>query len=160
MPQTLFASFIGLSLWLLHPFHTSITNCEYNAQSQGLEISIRVFTEDLELAIGEPIQNIKPTASIEQDSAIVTYLKNHIAFKADKLELKTIYLGRETEYDITYLYMEIPTFPHTAKKFEIRQTILFDQFEDQSNILHLQLGEESKSLFYVAGETFKTVLFP
>lgn len=157
MIQSLIVSFI--SLCLSHPFHTSITTCEYNAETDNLEISLRIFTEDLEQAIGHPLENMKPGTSIEKDSAVRAYVKKNLSLRNQGVSLSPIYIGRETEYDITYLYLEVPSFPEEEKQFEIKQTILFDQFEDQSNIVHLKVGEQKQSLFYIPGETFKPVVF-
>ena len=35
----------------LHAFHTSLTEIQYNAKEKSLEISIRMFTDDLEAAL-------------------------------------------------------------------------------------------------------------
>ncbi|MGB0176041.1 MAG: DUF6702 family protein [Owenweeksia sp.] len=42
----------------------------------------------------------------------------------------------------------------------MRQSILFDQFDDQSNIVHLKIGDRQKSLFFTRGENFKALVFP
>lgn len=43
---------LGLFLMLsFHDFHTSLTEINYNSQSRSLELSVRVFTDDLELAL-------------------------------------------------------------------------------------------------------------
>ncbi|MGB0176042.1 MAG: DUF6702 family protein, partial [Owenweeksia sp.] len=113
MIQPLLVSLI--SFWLSHPFHTSITTCEYNAETDNLEISLRVFSDDLEQAIGHPLENMKPDTRIEKDSAVQKYISRNFGFKAQNVDLSPIYIGRETEYDITYLYLEIPSFPEQEK---------------------------------------------
>ncbi|HCQ16707.1 MAG: hypothetical protein CMI36_12285 [Owenweeksia sp.] len=157
MIHTLLVSF--MSILLGHPFHTSITTCEYNGETDNLELSIRVFTDDLEQAIGQALENRKPGTSMAKDSALQKYVGEHLGIRAGGVDLKPLYIGRETEYDITYLYLEVPSFPEREKKYQVKQTILFDQFEDQSNIVHLKIGGRNQSQFYVPGETFKPLLF-
>ena len=44
-----------------HPFHASITECAYDEQNKSLEITMRLFTDDLGHAIGEEISTEKRT---------------------------------------------------------------------------------------------------
>ncbi len=150
--------FLNTLFWTTHPFHTSITDCKYNTESKNLEITVRVFTDDMELAIGQVLPPSKPSTSTVQDSALIEYLQRNFGFKAGGVQLKPIYLGRETEYDITYLYLEITSFP-LKEPYQVKQSLLFDQFEDQSNIVHLTVNGQSASAFFSGSETYKNLNF-
>lgn len=139
----------------MHPFHASITQANLNLETNNLEITVRLFTDDLGAAIGEEIL-IGKEQTKEQNLKINDYLKpklNIFPAKGKRLELQEV--GQETEFDITFVYFEIQNFPK-VKEFEISQIALFDQFDDQTNILNLIIDKETYSNYFTSTSILKT----
>lgn len=150
----LLLAFISIFLSFNHPFHASITQCTYNPETKSLEISMRLFTDDLENAIGE---ELSPEPSSRTDSLIARYINSNFSYATtEKLDLHTIYLGRQIDFDLTYVFLEIPSFP-LKDAYYVRQTVFFDRFDDQTNIVNVGIGEKSGSGYFTKGETIKTI---
>lgn len=147
---------------LAHDFHVSVTNAEYKDDSRKLQISLKVFIEDLEDALSDTHQRkikienagIDPTV----DQLVYSYLQEKftLANDADTLELQ--YVGHEIEVDICFIYMEIADFP-VDKELFVGNSLFFDRFEDQSNIINIRYQEEVYSVFLDRHYPVKKVRF-
>lgn len=150
------------ALWLIftlllptarHDFHTSITEMRVNAKDKTVEVTVRVFTDDLENALTRANANQrvrleaadKNTPAVER--AIDRYLKQHFLLTGGNGKPKTFrYLGKEFEADATWLYLEIPlTEPLTGAK--LQHNVLFDLFDDQTNLVNVFYGGDEKRSF-------------
>lgn len=148
-------SYLSLGMGM-HPFHASITQLRHNSDSKLLEITVRLFTDDLGMAIGEEIL-IGKELTKEQSKLIRDYVGANLRIKdLDKNKVLSLSdLGQETEFDITFIYFEIKDFK-LSDSYEISQTALFDQFEDQANIVNFLVGKETFSDYFTPSSTSKT----
>ena len=69
--------------WLLHKFYVSLTEIRYNPESERLEVSMRIFPDDLDKALernfGISTQLATELESNEADSLLQVYLDFHFA---------------------------------------------------------------------------------
>ena len=75
----LIVSYINLG-FALHPFHASITQLRHNEEEQLLEITVKLFTDDLGKAIGEEIL-IGDELSELQSEQIGEYVRSNFKIK-------------------------------------------------------------------------------
>lgn len=148
-------SFILLIQGLFHPFYISLTEIKYNAKEAGLEISQKVFWDDLEVELteysGGKINFLKPQDKGNLDKILQQYFlqKNEISVNGKKIKLE--YLGYEIEEDAAWIYMEARQIPR-PQKVEIRNSILHKHFESQQNIINFYLNKNPKSLILLKGK--------
>lgn len=136
---------------VVHDFHTSLTEINFNPKTKSLEMTIRVFTDDLEQALTESNGNssvrIKPT-DFSTDPLIVKYLRKHVAFVSpEKNVLPYDYLGKEIELDATWLYVEVPAAAN-LQGYTIFNSVMTELFEDQTNLLNLIYPDKKKSFIF------------
>ncbi|WP_417607902.1 DUF6702 family protein [Owenweeksia hongkongensis] len=145
-----------------HDFHTSITNAEYNPRTKSMEIAMKLFTDDLELTIKNKHQlilNLNSTNELpEADSLIYNYVIHNFAIQSGKKSVSPTFVGKEIENGITFIYLEIHSFP-VAKELLVRNTVFFDTFDDQSNIVNIKLDGELESAFLKKGQETELVQF-
>lgn len=162
MVQLLLISLISLFTTVKHDFHTSITNAELNSKTQGLEITMKVFTDDLELTIkngtGAELDLISNKPHPKADSLIFNYLLDHFAIKSDRTSKPPIFIGKEMENGITFIYLEIESFS-IEKELVVRNTVFFDTFDDQSNIVNIEVRGELESAYLTRKASEKTLEF-
>jgi hypothetical protein len=132
----------------LHPFHLSSTELNYNAKEKTLELSCRIFTDDLEAALAKDFK-IKADLSAEsQHKAMDVYCKKYalvnLGLKANSKQLTLTYLGFEKDNEAVVIYLESEQVTG-LKKIEITNSILYDQYDDQSNIIHVIKNGQRKS---------------
>lgn len=138
---------------LPHDFHVSIT--EVNYANQELQCTQRVFVDDLEMRLREDFGkalNIGTEQEIaEADSLIAAYLSAHFTMEMEGKRLALNYLGKEREVDVLYLHFFYPSI-QKPYKIRISNTVFFDSFEDQSNIVNLKFEGKVRSAFCTASE--------
>ncbi len=139
---------IALFLAPLHEFHSSVTQVDYNDKNKSLEITVRLFTDDLCIALektGAP--NLKLGTQAEPPSAneyLEKYLQKHLQFVVNGKPVQFKYLGKEAQLDATWCYIEIEKVSN-LKKLEVENTVLLSDFEDQTNMVNLNINGRKKS---------------
>jgi hypothetical protein len=146
---------IGCLCWAAQPpheFHTSVTNIEYNAAQRVWEISLRLFTDDLESALSQNNGGrkflIQPND--QNDSYIEQYLqKRFMLHDPERNNHPFSYLGKEKEADATWIYIEIPA--NASGRLDgwvLRNDVLMDIFDDQINLVNVKHPSGRKTYLY------------
>ncbi len=140
---------LALILGFTHKYYISNTLIHYNTEAQSLEISIKIFTDDFERALQEQTGATINLGGVEEHEEahriIGDYLKQHFSISISDNKLDLNYLGKEDEVDITRCYIEISNIPEFSE-ISISNSILFDQFEDQANIIDFDYGDFQKQI--------------
>ncbi len=135
---------IGITLtflaWVSHEFYVSLTEIRYNTDSARLEISIRLFPDDLDCALlhnyGVTTHLATELESPADDALLVRYLLHHFSIHSEGDPLVLNYLGKEPEADAVWCYLESDPVGK-PEILEVKNTILTDEFEDQVNIVQV-----------------------
>ncbi|HEX6192391.1 MAG TPA: DUF6702 family protein [Chitinophagaceae bacterium] len=149
----LLVPFLGLFLskpadsrW--HPFHVSVVEINHNPSDKNLEISSKIFTDDFERVLAQnyktKVDLINPPDRKAVDKLIEDYIKTHLIITADGKPTTLKYLGFEREDDAIFSYVEVEGIP-AVKKLDIVNRIMYDYFDDQTNLLHVVVGGARKS---------------
>jgi hypothetical protein len=140
---------LGISiLSMFHPFHVSVTEMNHNAKEQTIEISCKLFVDDFEKGLADfgktkvDIQSASMHESMNQ--LINAYLKKNFRIKVDGKEADRQYIGFEVDKESVYCYLQIDKIS-SVKKMEIMNTILFNEFDDQTNIHHVTVNGKRQS---------------
>lgn len=130
-----------------HPIHVSSTQIDLSRDRRSLEMTVRIFTDDLEAALkasGVPVSLTQsPAAAV--DSALSRYVGARLLVAANGAPLRrgTI-VGHEREDEATLVFLEMPVAaPLTS--LQVTQPVLLELFEDQTNLLHLTAGSVKRS---------------
>lgn len=141
-------SLINILLLILHPFYVSITSVDFNEPAQRMEISSRIFYDDLETALkdrrGLKIDLINPTDKSVADSLLATYFRSHFRLSVNGEPVPLCYVGYEIDEDVAWCFFEA-TDVASVESLHIDNRILFEQFSKQSNILHVTAYGKRKS---------------
>lgn len=148
MMLTLQLFLLSLSSLFMHPFYVSISNIDYNQQEKRIEVSCRIFYDDLEEVLvaqeQQKIDLLQPKNRSEIDSALQRYLTQHFTIRVNNKAVPLHYLGYEIIDDVAWCYLEAP-HSRSIKTVVIDNTLLFAHFPKQSNILHLNILGTRKS---------------
>ena len=131
-----------------HPFHVSVTEINHNTSDKTLEISCKIFTDDFEKALAQRFKTKvdlgKPELHSAMDTLIKKYLTAAIQIKPSGKAVAYSYIGYELDKEAAYCYFEIQNVP-SVSRLDITNTILYDLFDDQMNIMHVTIKGERKS---------------
>jgi hypothetical protein len=138
-----------LAAYQLHPFHVSVCDIEMNEKHGRLEITHKIFWDDLEEGLsamaGKPVNVSKPKNEKELQELIEKYLYTHFSLKIDGHTVVPVYLGSELDEDAMWCYMEVENFTGFTT-IEVKNTLLMEIFRDQMNLVHVKNRTKLKSL--------------
>ena len=133
-----------------HPFHSSIFSIKFNDNSRSIEITMRVFANDLEKTINQIYtSNIiidSDDNKNDVDSLIFNYINKTIFLSINEKECDLSWVGKEFETDIVWLYLEILDIDKKIKKIISENRFLFSSFEDQLNIMNFYIHGKQKTI--------------
>ena len=141
-----------------HRYHTSLTRIDYNAKEKLVEITIQLFTHDLVPVLEKRTNksiDLEKTSDI--DKILLEYLDQNFVLKNTKGEAQKLnWVGKEFETDTAYIYVEIP-FSETLEGASLQNTIFFESFNEQTNLVNLRFDDKKADLLFVAGDRFKEI---
>ncbi len=142
-----------------HKYHTSFTRIDYNTEEKLLEVSIKVFTHDLiptlEKRLGKRI-DLETTKDV--DLILQQYLAEKFVLKTKSGETKSFkWIGKELEPEVILFYLEFP-FEDDLEGAEIKNTMFFESFAKQVNLISIHFGDKQSDLVFKVGDKFKTII--
>lgn len=122
-----------------HNFYVSIT--ELNMAHDTVQISIRLFSDDLESALkennGMPYNLEKSSEYDRNQNAILRYAEGKFTVGPAAKPSSIKWLGHEYEDEVTWLYGEA-VLPKESKMVFVKNTLLTDLHEKQQNMIHFK----------------------
>ena len=138
-----------------HPVHISNTNVELARDSRSLEITVRMFSDDLEEAIvmrGAPPARFGTAPAPLLDSLLSVYLRDRLRIGTDDgMPHVPRLLGHERDGDAIRVYLELAvTAP--PRRVRLQQRVFLDRFDDQTNLVHVRIGATRRSALLRRGQ--------
>jgi hypothetical protein len=147
----------------LHPIHISVTEINYNEKSKSLQITSRMFVDEMELGVRAQrkeadLDILEPKNGVTTKQLIANYLNIHFKIKIDGKTAKINFLGHEKE-DISFVcYLEIDNVKK-LKTLEVFDDISIEIHDDQSNLVHITYKEPVKSVRLTRDNTSEVFTF-
>lgn len=152
--------FYPSALTAAHKYHFSFTQLEYNAQEKSVEITVRVFADDLEVAISKRSGKSVKLDEKEAAALVADYARDKIELKGrDGRTKRLTWVGMEPKVDVAFLYFEAKA-PAGVVGSQFRQQMFFDLFEDQVNQVLCKAEPHKASMDFKPGDGFKAIAFP
>lgn len=138
-----------LCSFTVHKFYVSVTQIDYVPSKKRVEITSRIFIDDLEKALTKKYNkkvNLTSTKELpEAEELIKSYLKEKIKVSINKKSQNIEFLAREVEGDVLILYTKI-AISKKINTFEIYNSLLTEVYTDQQNIVHTNINSNKKSI--------------
>ena len=148
---------IPIFAFSMHKYYISLTNIEYKKENNSLQITVKLFIDDLQETINNTYNtNHELTLQNERsvvDSLIVKYSTDHFKIELNETTTKYLYLGKEYDSDAVYLYFEIENIQNFYT-IGIQNNMLIEFFPEQKNIVKLNINKKKKS-FILTSENDK-----
>ncbi|MEQ9423589.1 MAG: hypothetical protein RJQ09_04165 [Cyclobacteriaceae bacterium] len=146
----------------LHPFHASVADIEYHQDNKSLEISYRMFIDDLEQTLNRRFEGnlnlLDPAQKSNVDDLVNKYLGENLRFWVNGREVEFVYWGSEMENNAIWTYIEI-TGITSLEKLEIENSVMLEIFDDQIQLMHVNNGDEVKSMKLYKDHAYGTLDF-
>jgi hypothetical protein len=132
-------------LFLLHPFFVGVTDFNLNPKTNTIEISSKLFTNDLEKAISNEnkiIFNITNPQNKTQANHLVTlYLQKHLKVTVNNKFYPLNFVGYQITNDAVWCYLETQKIPK-IKTISITNALLLTLYPQQINIINLKIYDK------------------
>ena len=137
-----------------HPFHVSVCSINYASEERSLQITQKIFADDLEEALNAPARAAGRTSRIDvlnppdpatMEAIIGDYLNEHLHITVNGEAVAPQFLGYEREDLALWCYLEVSEVT-SVESVKVQSSILVDAFEDQTNIVHVKYQDAVKSM--------------
>lgn len=143
--MNLLITFAAALLHLMHPFYVSLTELSYNEKSGAVEVSVRIFTSDL-----EQILKTKTTAKVDlihgeeaaNSKLIQTYIGDHLRIEINNVRQTMHYIGFEEQGESIWAYFEIRNVA-AVNSVSVHNTLLYDFIKEQINLVQVRTSTNS-----------------
>lgn len=149
-----------LSGFTVHKFYVSMKTVEHKPETKTVQITMRVFIDDLQLALNNEFnKQIELGVSDEDDDyngLISKYLGKYFLLRINGEKRQLHFLGKEYDYDLALLYIEVEGIDK-INSIEIDDTMLIKEYPTQKNIIKLNINNHKKT-FFLTEDKHKDVL--
>ncbi len=145
--------FCGISAFEVHKFYMAIFQVNYTPEKKMLQITSRIFVDDLNLAIekkyGKKVYLGSEKESADDQGVLKKYFAENFQIKVNGQSKLITFLSKELEGDVLICYCRVTDIAklHSA---EITNTLLTHWNSEQQNILHFTAFGEKKTLLFTA----------
>ena len=145
-----------------HEYYVSITEVVYVSEKQQLQLTTRVFTDDMEAYFNsqtnENIQLSPDHNPILIDALVERFFQSNFKVFFDNNKLEISYLGRQYQEDQMLIFAEV-TELSPPKSYKIQNTILIPFRTKQQNIVRVKNNITQKSFLMNASKTILNQLW-
>ena len=136
-----------------HKFYTSLAQVEYNAKEKTLEITLRVFADDLELALTRRTgREVSLDRTKDADRLVLAYLRDTFEIRSRDGETQALkWVGMELRAGVAWLYFEAE-MPEGLAGARLRDHLLFELFDEQVNTVSVRYAGARGDLVFVPGD--------
>ncbi len=132
-----------------HKFYVSIYQINYNQKDKRLEITSRIFIDDLNAALKLKYNKKTYLATKEESKEDIDLMKKYISdnftIRINGISKTINYLSNENQANVFICYFNIKDISR-IKTLEIKNTSLFDLNSEQQNIIQTTMYGKKESL--------------
>jgi hypothetical protein len=140
-----------------HKFHASFATLNYNEQSKSVEVTMRIFPDDLEAALSKQLgRSVKLEKSKESSLMIMNYLRKTFELKQGGRVQTFRWVGMELGVDSAWLYFEAK-LPAGIVGAQIRNQFLCELFDDQTNVVSIKYRGKQLDQVFRRNDEFKRI---
>lgn len=144
----------------VHKFYVAIYQVNYAKEKKMLQITARLFIDDINEAI-EKKYNRKSYLALEKETPEqVELLKKYIAekfiIKVNGQQKTMVFLSKETEDNVLICYLKINDIAKITS-LEVENSMIMENHFDQQNIIQANFNGSKRNLL-LTSESFKGML--
>lgn len=157
-----FAVLMLLTSLTVHKFYVSVTEVAYVESKNRIEITTRIFIDDLEKGLEKKYNkkiNLATKEEIpEAKEFIKGYLNQRVQANVNNKTAEVIFLGSEVENDVLICYLKID-FSEKITTFELYNNVLTEIYADQQNLIHTNINNTKRSFLLTKSEKIALIKY-
>lgn len=131
-----------------HPFYVTVTEFNHNIKEKQLEISCKLFADDLEATLKKQFKTqvdiTHPKDPKALDKMLMEYCSQHLKLKINGNPVQLQYVGFEKESEAAWCYFEVPGI-NGVKRLEITNNLLYEMYDSEISIMRASVGGVAKN---------------
>ena len=134
-----------------HRYYFSLSEIKVDTKKKSLELSCKLFTDDIEDALLK-LNHIKVDLGSSEKNKLVQqqvekYLHERFKIVINGIPVVPHLIGFEAENEVTWFYLEstLNSKPTNPVKIKITNSLLYDFLPDQTNLVHLTCDEKEQT---------------
>ncbi len=143
-----------------HKFYTAIYQINFVPKKKMVQITTRIFIDDLNEALENKFHKKTFLASDKETSEDITFLKKYLtekfSLKINGQQKTMIFLSKELEDNILICYLKCSDISKITT-IEIQNTIITEMHSEQQNIIQANFNNKKSSLL-LNSENYKGML--
>lgn len=146
----------------IHEFHLSKTMVKYKTEQNAMQVSMHLYIDDLEEALRQKgVDSLFICTKMESPEAelyMKRYLEEAFIINSENGIIEFEFLGKEISesLDGVWIYMEAVDLSQ-PKETKIQNSVLTEVFEDQKNIINMEVAGTTKHIMFTKYESTKTL---
>ncbi|MEZ4766571.1 MAG: DUF6702 family protein [Calditrichia bacterium] len=157
------AMLVGLFFPALgHDYYVSFCQINHNPEAQTLEITLKMYTDDLETALAnrghEQLFIGTDKESPAADSLAFEYILEHLRLSVNGDSVGISVIGKEVELDVFYGYLEVQQI-QTVSEIKLTHTLLLDSFDSQQNMVRIRANNAEKTTLLNSKQMSDSLVF-
>jgi len=139
--------FFSTTAFAWHKYYVSVT--EIDIKDDHLEIIMRTFPDDIENVLHD-LYGIKADLSQKTTQKFLEdYIKTHfLIYDGQNQPITYQFVGTTLQDNFLVILLQAP-IPPNLKELQVKNTILFDMFDEQKNIVHFIKGTQKSSYILI-----------
>lgn len=144
-------AFVAISLlsFTAHKFYVSNTLLAYNEMKQSFEITMKIFTDDLEIAAEKTCEKklrLGDKREFENaDQILEEYIRKNFSVIINDSLRSYQWIGKEVELDQIFIYFEIQNVIEVTS-IEVSNSLLCEEFEEQINMVDCTVYDVARNI--------------
>jgi len=122
-----------------HKFYFSLTSIKVDTQQKNLNVSCKLFIDDLEqilLNTNKVKYDLTKSEQIKAaEQAIYQYMVNHLKLNINNKNMPLNWVGFETENDVVWIYLESKCTDKKFNNLKVSNSILCNLTTEQTNLV-------------------------
>lgn len=158
MNKLLLLLIVPLFAFTTHKFYVSVTNVSYSEKDKALQITSRIFIDDLDAVLKERYNVDSKLATAEEsklaDSYLEKYLRKKFQLQINGESVAYTIIGRKYDTDVCIFYLEAANLNFSSiSSIQIQNEVLTDLYDEQQNVVHFKVKDHKKSFVLVKSDT-------
>jgi hypothetical protein len=156
MKKTILITFFGLLFLTLtsfgvHKFYVALYQVNYAPEKKMLQITTRIFVDDLNIAVGKKYSKKINLGSENESVDDVNFLKKYFSekfyIKVNGQTKPIHFLSKEMEGDVLICYFSIKEI-QKINSLEIYNAVITEGNSEQQNIMHFNVSGVKNTLLF------------
>ncbi len=147
----------SINVPLDHDIHISVCDIYQNKNDDGLELTFKIFYDDLLKAVGLEMGEELPEKYGSADTLINQYIEDHFKLKINGELVSLKYIESVSSPPAVWTTMSI-NYSEPIRSIYVKNDILTELFDDQRNLVNYQIEKEKSSISFDTKSIDKNII--